>query len=85
MDDGSSGCGEEKSREERFRAGTARGVGITVKKVIHFCLKYFLTRSFYGSPLPPILLGPDIRVQREGYDEPNLNNKYFQLFSIFIV
>ena len=85
MDDGSSGCGEEKSREERFRAGTATGVGITVKKVIRFWQKRFLTRSFYGSPLSPTLLGPDMRVQREGYGRPNLSNKYFQLFSIFIV
>ena len=55
------------------------------KKIIIFGQKHFLTRDFYGSPPPPTSLDPDRWIRREGYDGPDLGEKGFQLFSIFIV
>jgi len=56
-----------------------------VRKIIDFWQKRSLICDFYGSPPPPTSLGSDIRVRREGYGGPDLGEKSFQLFSIFIV
>ena len=56
-----------------------------VTKKIDFWQKHPLTSSFYGSPPPPTSLGPNRQAQHEGYGGPDLGEKSFQLFSIFIV
>ena len=63
-------------------AGTLQ---VTVKKVKSFWQKHILTRDFYGSTFSSTSLQPDRWIQREGYGEPNLSEKSFQLFSVFIV
>ena len=55
------------------------------EKTITFWQKYLLTYDFYGSPSPPTFHDPDKWVRREGYGGPNVGEKKFQLFSIFIV
>ena len=39
--------------------------------------KHLLTLNFYGSAVPPTLLRSDMRVQRDGYGGPNLDEKCF--------
>ena len=54
-------------------------------KINSFWQKYVPTRGLYGSPPSLTSLDPDMRVRREGYGGPNLDEKNFQLFFIFIV
>jgi len=56
-----------------------------VRKEITFWQKRSRTCDFHRSAPPPTSLDPDRWVQREGYGKPNMGEKRFQLFSIFIV
>ena len=73
-------------QDARQVRGYARaGKVSTGEKKNSFGQKHCPTSIFYGPPLPPTSLGPDMWIQHEGYGGPESDGKGFQLFSIFIV
>jgi len=57
-----------------------------VRKTIGFRQKHLpITGNFYGFTLPPTTLNPNWRVQLEGYGGPDLDDNFFQLFSILFI
>ena len=72
------------------RAGSATAVGArwgmrgAGAKTIIFWQKHSQTCDFYGSTICPTSLDPNMWVQYERYGGPDVGEKYFQLFFIFI-